>query len=905
MFLNFEKNKKSASNPVPKSKSINHCLFILLLFAFSIARSQSVLIEGTVSDTINKPLEFANVVAKPKENTATLRFATADASGNYNLQLQPGISYEIFVSYIGYLSQSLLFESGSAVVRQDFRLVPTGEVLNEVIIKHEPIIVKTDTLIFDVKSFASGNEFKMKEILEKLPGVEVDRNGNVTVQGKRVTQMLVEGKSFFGGGSKLAVENIPADALEKVEVIDNFNEVGFMKEVSDSKELAMNVKLREGKKKFVFGDLEAGSGPPSRYVGHSALFYYSPKTNIGFIGDLNNAGRSSFSYDDLQRLEGGSTFLKRRPTGISLFPYTIENKDLARMRSQFAAVNFSVETNEKLTLSGFGIFSKMFTGERQDAFNQYLQNGPPAIESQVSATDNNALLGMGNFKLEYKPSKNESLSYNARFQSSHYDLDNTITSIAGGNSTAFKTLANADNVAFNQYLEWHRKQNEKHTIIFVADHSYNSQRPENLWVTSSGFLAGLIPLETAADYRIEQLKYVKNNTLDVLFRHYWILNKGNHIYTTVGNTNTNSGFRTTERQLLGESNVNDFADAGFGNNLDYRLNDAYMMLEYKFRIGKWTNKPGISFHWYSLKTNQHNVANQLDKGLFEPRWLSEYEFSNGSRLELNYALTNTFSDPMQMADSYTLQSYNSVFRGNPNLENERFHAASMTYRKFGFASGGWNINTSLSINRKVRTLRNEVFLQGIDQFNMPVLYANPETKLGLNGSVSRKVGRFRLGVNGSSNWFTYIQTLNDLAVENTRRNQSFGVDFRTAFRKWPDFSIRYTKHLSQFVGISDENFQADAIHAYLKWTVLKDWHIAASHEFLSNRNQSGQRNNYSLTNASLDYQEKNSRWRFSLSLNNLLNNHRRLSYSFSDYVISEKAVAVLPRMAIVSIYFKI
>ena len=70
---------------------------------------------------------------------------------------------------------------------------------------------------------------------------------------------MVEGKSFFGGGSKLAVENIPADALDKIEVIDHFNKVGFLKEVSDSDELAMNVKLKEEKKKFVFGDVEAGA----------------------------------------------------------------------------------------------------------------------------------------------------------------------------------------------------------------------------------------------------------------------------------------------------------------------------------------------------------------------------------------------------------------------------------------------------------------------------------------------------------------------------------------------------------------------------------------------------------------------------------------------------------------------
>ena len=228
---------------------------LLLLFFTTFSYSQSRTITGVVSDDINKPLESANVIAKPLQEKASLKFAIADNKGRYRLELEKEVKYEITVSYISFIEEVFILEANAIVSTHDFKLKATGEQLDEIVIKHDfkPIIIKKDTLIFDVKSFAKGNERKMKEILEKLPGVEVDKNGGVTVQGKKVTKMLVEGKSFFGGGSKLAVENIPADALDKIEVIDNFNEVGFMKQVSDSDDLAMNVKLKEDKKKFVFG----------------------------------------------------------------------------------------------------------------------------------------------------------------------------------------------------------------------------------------------------------------------------------------------------------------------------------------------------------------------------------------------------------------------------------------------------------------------------------------------------------------------------------------------------------------------------------------------------------------------------------------------------------------------------
>ncbi|WP_339614016.1 hypothetical protein [uncultured Winogradskyella sp.] len=133
----------------------------------------------------------------------------------------------------------------------------------------------------------------------------MDREGNVMVNGKKVTKVLVENKPFFTGDSKLAVNNIPADAVAKVEILDNYNEVAMLKGLQDSEDMAMNILLKEDKKKFVFGDVEVGAGIEDRYLVHPNLFYYSPKTNLNFIGDLNNQGIKSFSFNDYLEFDGG------------------------------------------------------------------------------------------------------------------------------------------------------------------------------------------------------------------------------------------------------------------------------------------------------------------------------------------------------------------------------------------------------------------------------------------------------------------------------------------------------------------------------------------------------------------------------------------------------------------------
>lgn len=255
-----------------------------------------------------------------------------------------------------------------------------------------------------------------------------------------------------------------------------------------------------------------------------------------------------------------------------------------------------------------------------------------------------------------------------------------------------------------------------------------------------------------------------------------------------------------------------------------------------------------------------------------------------------------------MADAFTLETYNVVFRGNPDLQNERFHAARLHYTKMNFE--GLSLFSSVALDRKQSTIRNEVVVQGIDQFNRPFLYANPETNWNLNLSLNQKVKRFNVRVNATANWFTYTQTLNGTTLENSRYNQSFRLSARTAYRKYPNASVGYTKRLSRATGLSQAHFQSDHFSAYLKRFVSKKWLFSARQDYLSNRNNAGQRNSYATTGIRVEYQKKHSPWRFSVIADNVFDNEAKISYSFSDYLISEQAATVLPRIVMASVNYR-
>jgi hypothetical protein len=883
-------------------------LFLLLFTTTFFAQTKTI--TGVISDDANKPLESANVIAKPLTEKASIKFSIADNKGRYKIELDANAKYEITVSYIGYVEEVLLVEPNSTIATHDFKLVPTGEVLKEIVIKHEykPIIIKKDTLVYDVKAFTNGNERKLKEQLEKLPGVEVDKNGGVTVQGKRVTKFLVEGDSFFGGGTKLGVENIPANAVEKVEVIDHFNEVGFMKQVSGSEDLAMNIKLKKDKKKFVFGDLEAAAevgNDNGFYLLHASLFYYTPKTNVSFIGDANSIGKSTFTFQDLMRFDGGvSSFLSNRKSLTNLYAFADDNRDVVQNKSQFAALNFSIKTIPKLEVSGYSIFSKILTATREETQNTYLQNESIAFENRLQNGSTQNYLAIGNIKLDYSPNKKAKWYYNGQYQATTNDFNQTINSVTNTNANTFETISNADNAAVKQYIEWHKSYNVKHTTTFVINQAYEKQTPTTQWTTDQFFLAGLIPLQNDSTYKIQQIKKSQNNSVDALFKHYWIVNNFNHIYTNVGNNFGTSNFLTDEKQVLTDGSINNFNSAGFGNNIKYRLNDAYVGIEYKFKIGKWTNKPGIYLHQYNLKTEQQSTDFVVNKTLWQPQFTSDYEFNKSESLVFNYRLANTFPDANRLANNFTLQNYNLVFKGNALLENETFHAANLRYNKMNLYRGIYLFGT-LSYNKKINTIRNEIQLDGINQFTSPILTDNPETNWRFNSSISKKIYRFNLKLNTNLSWFNYVQSVNNVVTENNRNNQEIGLVLKTQYKKWQDFSLGYTKGFNQFKGITNSTFQSDALFFDTEINFAKYFIFKLEYENLKNTDNFNQTTFFDVANTSLRYQKKNSPFGFELFANNVLNTTAKNAINYSDYLISNRQTFILPRVFMFSISYKL
>ncbi|MBT4413198.1 MAG: TonB-dependent receptor, partial [Polaribacter sp.] len=256
-------------------------IILITIFMVSWVSTAQINLRGVVKDSIGSPLEMANVIALDTVAKRIASFGFTDAKGNFKLDLRNNTVYNIKISYIGYKEVSTFITTKETNISQSFNMVEDKMLDGITIVSKMPVTVKGDTIIYNADSFKNGSERKLEDVLKKLPGVEVNDAGEIEVEGKVVEKIMVDGKEFFSGDTKLASKNIPSNAVDKIQVLRNYSNVNQLSGVQNNQDrVAINIKLKEGKKNFWFGDVTLGAGnspDDGLYLFQPKLFYYTPK----------------------------------------------------------------------------------------------------------------------------------------------------------------------------------------------------------------------------------------------------------------------------------------------------------------------------------------------------------------------------------------------------------------------------------------------------------------------------------------------------------------------------------------------------------------------------------------------------------------------------------------------------
>ena len=908
--------------------------FLLLFFVTSISFSQNIKFEGFIQDVGKTPLEMANVMAVNQVTKAMDSYAITNDKGKYLLNLKPNSNYIIKVSYLGMQPKEISLATVATNIVQNITLESGGIELEGVEIVHEmPVSIKGDTIVYNADSFKTGTERKLEDVLKKLPGVEVNADGEIQVEGKNVGKLMIDGKDFFDGDTKLGVKNIPADAIDKIQVLRNYNDVSALKGLENGDEnIAMNIKLKKGKKNFWFGDVNAGGGSENkntRYVANPKLFYYSPKYSINLIANYNNIGELPFTVQDYFKFTGGfRSMMKKGGTnfnvssndlGISM----LRNNRAKEIETQFGAANFSYNVTKTWSLSGFAIISKTITDLEtvsQNNRTDEIRNSSGTIINTLNTNQNTqeanhqkSNLGLFKFSSSYKPDAKLQFDYDVLLKNSKQDENNnllsqSITTASNGtpsisNNQNITTFKEQNPLSLSQNMSLYYTKSDKSVFDIEIQHLYQDEDPfYNANLGQNPF--PILGLQSQNRYNLNQNRFVKTNKMDAKIDYYYMLTPKSNINFTFGNTYSLQNFNSHIFQILDNGTTNDLNDADKNNEVSYNFNDAFLGLHFKFIKGKFTFNPGFTFHNYNTLNNQLNTKISDNFYRVLPDVYALYQMKKAETLTYNYSINNDFTDITKLTAGYTFTNYNSLFRGNRTLENALSQSHSLRYFKYNMFNFE-NIFANINYTKRMNAVKSSADFSGINQVSTAINSNFADETLSGNASYGRSFARnYKASFNLGLNWSKFNNIQNNVFRTTESLSQNYTVKLATNYKELPNLEIGYSIATNDYSGTK---FLTERPSAKIDYFFLESFSFVAEYEYYHYTNNKNTVNNeYDFLSSSLIYQKtKDSKFEYKISATNLLNTKTLNDDSFTQFATRTSQYTVQPRYIILSLKYNL
>lgn len=861
--------------------------------------SQRIQLEGKIIDSLNQPIPHTNIIATPYQDGKSMYFAIADFDGNYKVSIEANEAYKLEVTSMGF-SSILDSINISKNTHKNYILKKSTTSLEQVVLKAKmAMVVREDTITYRTDKFVTGEERKLRDVLKKLPGVEVDRDGNITVNGKKVNKLMVDGQDFFGGDTKLGVNHIPADAIEEIEAIDNYHEVAFMKGLSDSDRMAMNIKLKEDKKNFIFGETEVGGGLENRYYLQPTVFYYSPNTTVNFIGSLNNTNESPLNFQDVMRFSGSDlSFMDNTvlSNNESLMQFS-NSMDVKHKKMQFAATNFTQRISNDLRLEAYSILTKQEVHSETDANTEYLTQENLFEKRKTSGKDR----GFNNFnkvRLRYTPDLFKDLAYDILANISNNSYKNHLYSRVADNINQTNSWQDPHNIELNQFFRYNTQPSYKHTSEIRAEHSYKKSKRNSKWDFDQLIFSDILPIveENTENYTLSQDYISTTHSGSINFKHYWVVNSNNHLYPIAGFYFFDQTYSNYDYQVLEDESINSFEVAGFNNAIDYQLLNPYIGLQYKVKIGEVVLRPGVLYHQYfwHVKQFEERIVKR-NKGVLLPEFKLEYKPNSTRNLEFNYRFKSSFEDAEKYANRLSLQSFNLLYRGNENLENTLHHDISLYYRRVNIAH---SLNYYLMANycRQEKSTQQATILDGIDQINTTFYSSFPENHLSFSGRFNKRWRHISFGITTQISFADYSRVINEEKLDYDTQSFNYQLSLRTLLRDLPNIESGFRHSISWIQSDAFKNeYNVISPYAEVEYRFLQDFVLKIDYSYSYTNKNTIQNESFEIANASLFYQKENSSWGLELRANNVFDTNYKRNYTTNQFMAYDQRVYLQPR----------
>ena len=709
-----------------KFKFILTVMLIAFLSSYAQAQNPSrITIKGVLQDTLHETIPSVTVMLLNPADSSLINFTSTNSNGEFTFNNVKNNSYLFKVSHISFMPLQKLIQPCSTEINdlKSITMKPISQVLMEIVIKaaKAPLRIRGDTVEYDATTFKVPPGSTVEDLLRRLPGIDVDADGNISTQGKDVKRLYVDGKTFFGDDPKSVTKNLGAEAISKVQVYNEKSEQSKLTGIDDgSKEKAMNLQLKEEYKKGSFGKVTGAVGTEDRWAARGNYNRFNDKSQLSFIGYGNNINQTGVNWEDYGEFKGNNAFSDydngdfgfNRGGGrmyyFSSDDSPVSNYDGKGLTENYGAgANFNYD-NKKTKFNSSYFYNQTQLDYQQKNFQQtYIDESKSYAQydtilnstfraSQSLATrfeqefdSSNKLIVKANFR--YSANENQKLN---KQLFSDYNLEpyNTLTLANTADIPAYKITSAAI------YRHLFKKKGRAFALSagFNTDFGTGTEQNNSL----NKFFEANTPTE-----QIRQLIKTDKNVIEI---------KSSALYTEPLSKRFYLEFFYNFSQLSNKNNHQAYAPENSNERID-SLSVYYDQVTLYNRLGTTLRYSYNGFNaslglaaqqlkltgLYALDEGMPWENNKITQPYFNvtPNLNVNYEFKNHMRLDMGYnnEITAPSFNDLQPVKNTSNPAYQ--VNGNPNLVPEHSHNVDISlnyWNPSSFASIGLSVSGGLT-----------------------------------------------------------------------------------------------------------------------------------------------------------------------------------------------------------------
>ncbi|CAN5436092.1 TonB-dependent receptor [soil metagenome] len=677
-----------------------------LLFSLFV-KAQTASVKGVIRDTSSKENLYNTTISLLRSKDSILvKFARSDAKGNFELKgLDTGkyvllITYPLYADYVDKLTVK---DSSASMDLGTIPVILKANLLKDVIVRQtiSAIRVKGDTTEYTADSFKVQANASVEDLLKKLPGIQVDRNGQITAQGEKVQKVLVDGEEFFGDDPTLVTQNLRADMIDKVQVFDKKSDQANFTGIDDGeRQKTINLKLKDNKKNGYFGKLNLGAGTDGYHDNQVMINAFKGKQKFAAYGIVSNTGTSGLNWQDQGSY--GESFANSvdYDEASGGFYFEGSNDDLDSWDGRYNGQGYP------LVQTGGLHYNNKWNDDKQNLNANYkiLQlhvNGGTATNSQSILPDstsfynnstqnfaNEILRNRGNGSYEYTFDSTSSLKIMADAGIDHKITRSIDYSEAISNELSLINKANrntstvGDNRTMNSSILWKKKLKKKgRTLSFNLKENYSNNTSDGYLLSDNYFYENDIErLETTDQFKTN---YSKNISFDSKLTYSEPLSKISSLIVNYGMVLNNSN---SERTSYNKSNDGKYSEIDSLYSNDYAFNvfthragANYNLFKKKIKFNAGSNVGFTSFDQKDMHTQTSLKRSFVN---WYPQANFSYNFSQQRRVSLRYNGSTQQPSIQQIQPVATNDDPLNISVGNPDLKPAFRNSINLSFFDF-------------------------------------------------------------------------------------------------------------------------------------------------------------------------------------------------------------------------------